>query len=126
MNCIIVDDEILAQDILEHYISKTPTLHLLGKFDNAIDLFKFLHTDAQTIDLVFLDIKMPEMTGLELVAALKSMPFVIFTTAYHEFALDAFNLNAVDYLLKPFSHERFLQAVSKALKVKSPPFELTK
>jgi DNA-binding LytR/AlgR family response regulator len=105
MNCVIVDDEKLARDVLEHYVLKTPQLQLTGQMSNALDLFRHLHSDAQT-DLVFLDIKMPEMTGLELVAALKQVPHIIFTTAYHEYALDAFNLNAIDYLLKPFSYER--------------------
>lgn len=119
MNCVIVDDEKLARDVLEHYVLKTPQLQLTGQMSNALDLFRHLHSDAQT-DLVFLDIKMPEMTGLELVAALKQVPHIIFTTAYHEYALDAFNLNAIDYLLKPFSYERFLQAVSKAMRHKQP------
>lgn len=113
MNCIIVDDERLARDVLENYISKTPQLTLTAKLSNAMDLFKHLHGDTQT-DLVFLDIKMPEVSGLELVSALKNVPDIIFTTAYHEYALDAFNLNAIDYLLKPFSYERFLQAISKS------------
>lgn len=113
MNCIIVDDERLARDVLENYILKTPQLTLVAKLGNAMDLFKYLHTHTQT-DLVFLDIKMPEMSGLELVSALKNVPDIIFTTAYHEYALDAFNLNAIDYLLKPFSYERFLQALSKS------------
>lgn len=113
MNCIIVDDERLARDVLENYILKTPQLTLVAKLGNAMDLFKYLHTHTQT-HLVFLDIKMPEMSGLELVSALKNVPDIIFTTAYHEYALDAFNLNAIDYLLKPFSYERFLQALSKS------------
>ena len=113
MNCVIVDDERLARDVLENYILKTPQLKLAAKLSNAMDLFKYLHTDTQA-DLVFLDIKMPEMSGLELVRALKNVPDIIFTTAYHEYALDAFNLNAIDYLLKPFSYERFLQAISKS------------
>ncbi|PUB32734.1 LytTR family two component transcriptional regulator [Elizabethkingia sp. YR214] len=118
MNCIIVDDEILAQDVLENYISRTPILNLLGKFENAFDLFKFLHSNTN-IDLIFLDIKMPEMSGLELVSSLKNIPNIIYTTAYHDHALEAFNLNAIDYLLKPFSYERFLQGVSKAMSTKN-------
>src|SRR5215217_6250449 len=113
MNCIIVDDERLARDVLENYILKTPQLALATTLSNAMDLFKYLHTHTQP-DLVFLDIKMPEISGLELVSALKNVPDIIFTTAYHEYALDAFNLNAIDYLLKPFSYERFLQAISKS------------
>lgn len=113
MNCIIVDDERLARDVLGNYISKTPQLNLVATLSNAMDLFKYLHTDTPP-DLVFLDIKMPEISGLEIVSALKNVPDIIFTTAYHEYALDAFNLNAIDYLLKPFSYERFLQAISKS------------
>lgn len=113
MNCIIVDDERLAREVLENYISRTPQLTLTASLSNAMDLFRHLHADTRT-DLIFLDIKMPEISGLELISALKNVPDVIFTTAYHEHALDAFNLNATDYLLKPFSYERFLQAVSKS------------
>ncbi|MCL1669553.1 LytTR family DNA-binding domain-containing protein, partial [Elizabethkingia ursingii] len=111
-------NEILAQDVLENYISRTPILNLLGKFENAFDLFKFLHSNTN-VDLIFLDIKMPEMSGLELVSSLKNIPNIIYTTAYHDHALDAFNLNAIDYLLKPFSYERFLQGVSKVMSIKS-------
>jgi two-component system response regulator LytT len=113
MNCIIVDDEKLARDVVENYVLKTPDLNLIGKCSNAIELFQHLQANT-TIDLVFLDIKMPEISGLELVTALKQVPDIIFTTAYHEYALDAFNLNAIDYLLKPFSYERFLQAIAKS------------
>lgn len=113
MNCIIVDDEKLARDVLENYISKTPQLNLVANLSNAMDLFRYLHTQPHA-DLVFLDIKMPEISGLELVSALKKVPDIIFTTAYHDYALDAFNLNAIDYLLKPFSYERFLQAVARS------------
>lgn len=114
MNCIIVDDEHLAQDVLAHYIDRSPGLQLIARLDTAMDLFQLLHK-RQDIDLIFLDIQMPELSGLDLVRSLKNLPVVVFTTAYHEHAVAAFDLNVADYLLKPFSYERFLQAVSKVI-----------
>lgn len=109
--CLIVDDEPLAREGLEQYVRKMPGLELTGSCQSAIDALAFLQREKP--DLLFLDIQMPEMTGLELMKALPQPPKVIFTTAYREFAVDGFDLNAVDYLVKPISFERFARAVQK-------------
>jgi DNA-binding LytR/AlgR family response regulator len=111
MKCLIVDDEMLARDVIETYIEKVDFLQLAGKCSNALQAFSALN--KQHIDLMFLDIKMPEMTGLEFIRSLKTPPKIIITTAFHEYALDGFELDVVDYLLKPISFERFLKAVHK-------------
>lgn len=111
MNCLIVDDEKLAQDILEGYIEKTPGLRLSGRCNNALEAISALHTG--NIDLMFLDIKMPEITGADLLKLLKNPPAVIMTTAFSEYALDGYEWNILDYLLKPIPYERFLKAVYK-------------
>lgn len=112
MNCLIVDDEVLAQDVVEHYVSRVEGLVLAGKCRNAVEAFAALSTAR--IDLVFLDIKMPEISGLDFIKALKHPPAIILTTAFPEYALDGYELDVVDYLLKPFSFDRFLKAVQKA------------
>lgn len=119
MKCLIVDDEMLARDVIETYIEKVDFLQLAGKCSNALQAFSAL--GKQHIDLMFLDIKMPEMTGLEFIRTLKTPPEIIITTAFHEYALDGFELDVVDYLLKPISFERFLKAVHK---VKMPQEQL--
>ena len=112
-NCIIVDDEIAAREILESHLSKISTINVCGSCKNAIEAFSVLNN--QTIDLIFLDINMPEISGLSFAKSINKNIKVIFTTAYREYALDGFDLQAVDYLLKPISFERFSQAVSKFL-----------
>jgi len=112
MKILICDDEPLAIDILESYIDKIPDLELVAKCDNAIDANEIIQKEK--IDLVFLDIQMPQMTGIELVKSLTNPPKFIFTTAYAEYAVEGFDLNAVDYLLKPIAFDRFLKAVNKA------------
>lgn len=112
MNVLIVDDEPIAQDIMEHYISRVPGLVLVGKCRNAIEAFQQVST--RQVDLLLLDINMPEITGIDLIKTLKHPPMVIFTTAYSEYAIESYELNAIDYLLKPVSFERFLKAVNKA------------
>src|SRR5882724_10770751 len=109
--CLIVDDEPLALNILESYISIVPNLVLAGKCLNAFEAMKVLQSDAP--DLMFLDIEMPQLTGTNFLKTLVSPPKVIFTTAYKDFAHDAFELDAVDYLLKPISLERFIKAINK-------------
>ena len=110
--CVVIDDESLARDGLEEFILQTPSLEHVASFGSAIQSIEFLR--QEWVDLLFLDIEMPDMTGIELMKSLVHPPQVIFTTAYREFALEGFELNAIDYLLKPFSYERFLKAVNKA------------
>jgi DNA-binding LytR/AlgR family response regulator len=114
MTCIIVEDEPLAQFRLRDYIRKTPGLELEGCFETAKEALQFLQ--QQPVDLVFLDIHLEGLSGIELLEQYKPDAQVIFTTAFHEFALKAFELNVTDYLLKPFSLERFQQSVEKANK----------
>ncbi|HEY8956089.1 LytTR family DNA-binding domain-containing protein [Chitinophaga sp.] len=112
IKCIAVDDEPLALEIMEDYIRKVPFLSLAGKFENAATALRFIQDEP--VDLVFLDIKMPDITGIQFLKSLKYPPMVVFTTAYGEYALDGFNLDVVDYLLKPVPFERFLKAAAKA------------
>lgn len=112
IRCLVVDDEPMARDVLRRYVEKTPTLQLAGECNSAIDALVFLQN--HNIDLMFLDIRMPELLGTEFVQSLQSPPKIIFTTAFKEYALDGFELDAVDYLLKPVRFERFLRAVNKA------------
>lgn len=109
--CIIVDDEPLASEALQIHIEKLGSLNLVAVCQDAIEAFDVLKNDR--IELMFLDIQMPEMTGLEFLRSLKNPPGVILTTAYRDYAIDAFDLDVVDYLLKPVSFERFMQAVNK-------------
>ena len=112
MNCIIVEDEPAAQSILEHNISLCHDLRCCGTFSNAFTAQAFL--DNNLIDLIFLDINLPEMSGVSFLRSLVHPPLVIFTTAYSQYAVDGFDLEVVDFLLKPFSFERFCKAVNKA------------
>src|SRR4051812_21400307 len=104
-NCLVVDDEPIARRIIINYIQQTPALRLSGECTNAIDAIEMLRTDKAT-DIVFLDINMPNLSGLQLVKILQPEQAVIFTTAYSEYAVESYELNATDYLLKPFSFER--------------------
>lgn len=119
MNCLIVDDEVLAQDVLAMYISKLGFLTLTGRCNNALQAFSML--SREPVDIMFLDIKMPEMSGLDLIKSLKNPPKVIITTAYDEFALESYELDIVDYLLKPIRFERFLKSVNKVQQLQSTP-----
>jgi DNA-binding LytR/AlgR family response regulator len=112
LTCLIVEDEPIAQDILKSYIDKTDFFEVSAQVSNAIDAFTFLQNNP--VSLLFLDIKMPQMSGIELLRALSNKPKVIITSAYRDYAIEAFDLDVVDYLLKPFSFERFLRAVGKA------------
>jgi DNA-binding LytR/AlgR family response regulator len=111
IKCIIVDDEPIARQILENYCSLLPEIKLLGSCANALEAKKLI--ESQSIDLIFLDINMPVLDGLSFMKTLKKPPLIVLTTAYKEYALDAFDLAACDYLLKPFSLERFIVAVDK-------------
>jgi len=112
MNCIVIDDEPMAHQVLEHYIGQTPGLQHLASFRNAVEAFEYLN--RHKVDLLFLDIEMPLVNGLHFLKALETKPKTIFTTAYKQYAFESYELDAVDYLLKPFSYERFMKAVNKA------------
>ncbi|MFY7670618.1 LytR/AlgR family response regulator transcription factor [Tenacibaculum sp. MEBiC06402] len=112
INCIIIDDEPTSQDVLKKFVSDISWLEIKGVCNNAIEAIEII--EKEKIDLLFLDINMPKISGLDFYKSLNNPPLVIFTTAYSEYAVDGFNLNAVDYLLKPFSFERFYQSVQKA------------
>lgn len=115
---LIVDDEPIARDILETYLKKTNGFELVGKCKNAVEAFKALNLHA--VDVMLLDINMPEIKGIDFLRTLKNPPLVIFTTAYSEFAVESYELHAVDYLLKPISLERFLKAMDKVLELMKP------
>ncbi|MEL6677026.1 MAG: LytTR family DNA-binding domain-containing protein [Bacteroidota bacterium] len=108
---VIVDDEPLALDVLESHLSKLDRIELVARLNNAVDLFNLLEKDS--VDLLFLDIQMPQLTGIEFLKTVKNRPLVILTTAYREYALDGYELDVVDYLLKPISFDRFLKSVNK-------------
>lgn len=112
LTCIIVDDEELALDLLEDNISRLPYLKLLAGFQKPVEAIQFLQ--QQQVDLVFLDIQMPGLSGFELIQSLTTKPMFILVTAYKKFALEGFNLNVVDYLVKPVPLDRFIQACNKA------------
>ncbi|MDE5612879.1 MAG: LytTR family DNA-binding domain-containing protein [Odoribacter sp.] len=113
LNCLIVDDEPLALDLLESYVQRTSFLHLKGRCGSAVDVLQKLKEER--IDLIFLDIQMPELTGLELSRMIEQQVRIIFTTAFEQYALEGFKVNALDYLLKPISYPEFLKAANKAL-----------
>jgi len=112
---IAVDDEPLALQLVTGYIKKTPGLELAGSFDNPQEALEFVINEK--VDLIFIDIQMPDLTGIEFTRALTGGPRVVFTTAYEKYALEGFKLDVVDYLLKPFSYEEFLKAVGKAARL---------
>ncbi|SEW35861.1 two component transcriptional regulator, LytTR family [Chitinophaga sp. YR573] len=113
INCIIVDDEPIARDILKKYIEQVPYLTLAASCEDAFEAMQVLN--KQDIDLIILDINMPRLTGFEMLRSLKKYPAVIITSAYPEYALEGFELSVTDYLLKPFSFPRFVQATEKVV-----------
>jgi DNA-binding LytR/AlgR family response regulator len=121
IKCIIVDDEPMARDVVRRYIQKIPTLKLMGEFGNAIEATIFLQ--EQPVEMIFLDIKMPQLSGTEFVRSLRNVPKIIFTTAHKEFAHEGFELDVIDYLLKPIRFDRFLRAVNKAFPQKQQEIE---
>lgn len=114
IRCIAIDDEPLALKQMESYIERTGFLELSASFNNAISALNYLNEND--IDLMFVDINMPDMTGMEMVKSLEEVPMLIFTTAYSEYAIEGFKVNALDYLLKPISYADFLQSAKKAEK----------
>ncbi len=115
LTCLIVDDEELARNLVENYINRVPHLEVVGKCAAPLEAMQVLQ--EKSVDMMFLDIQMPGLTGIEFLKTLSQKTLVIFTTAYKEYALAGFDLDVVDYLLKPFRFERFLQAVNKAGKL---------
>lgn len=120
LNTLIIDDEPLALDVLETYIGKMPELNLVAKCSNALEANELLR--KHQIDLIYLDIQMPQLSGVEFIKTLSNPPLFIFTTAFSNYAVEGFELNAIDYLLKPISIDRFMKATNKALE----QFELRK
>jgi two-component system, LytTR family, response regulator LytT len=115
ITAVAIDDEPLALKLVSGYIEKTPGLRLAGKFDNPLDASEFLTNNP--VDLIFVDIQMPDLSGVEFTRLMEKGPKVIFTTAFEKYALEGYKLEVVDYLLKPFSYEEFLAAVQKAQKL---------
>jgi len=124
LKCVAIDDEPLALELLQEYISRFPQLKLVHTFDDAISAVEMLRQTR--VDLLFIDINMPDITGIDLVRSLQEKPLVIFTTAHKQFAIEGFELDAVDYLLKPINFDRFTRAVYKAIdyyKYKNTPLQ---
>ncbi len=113
--CLIVEDEILAQDLLKNYLSKIPDVEVVGTCQTAMEALSFIKNE--TIDILLLDIQMPDLTGIELLRAIQQPPLTILITAYSEYAIEGYELNVVDYLLKPVKFDRFFQAIAKVLEL---------
>ena len=111
INCLLIDDEPLALRVLEDFVNKTPFLNLVGKFEEPLLALPLI--ESKKVDLLFLDIKMPDISGIDFFKSLSYKPEVIFTTAYSEYAINGFELKAVDYLLKPISFEKFIKASNR-------------
>jgi len=114
MKCLIIDDEPKAIDVLKDYVEKVPFLELAGAFRDSLEALDFIRHNR--VDLIFLDINLPDLTGIQFLNALTVQPLIIFSTAYSEYALESYDYDAVDYLLKPIEFDRFLKAVHKASK----------
>ena len=114
INCAIIDDEPLAAELLSSYAAKTPFLNLVGVYNSAVEAIRTLRSEP--VDLLFLDIQMPELSGLEFATILPPETLIIFTTAFDRYAIDSYKVNTVDYLLKPIAYDNFLKAADKALR----------
>ncbi|HEY0176076.1 MAG TPA: LytTR family DNA-binding domain-containing protein [Pedobacter sp.] len=115
IKCLIIDDEPLARETVEDYISRIPILELVASCRHVFDALEYMQNDS--IDLLFSDIHMPEVNGIDFIRSLQNPPYVIFISAYPNYAVDGFDLDALDYIVKPFPFERFLKSVNKASKV---------
>ncbi|CAA9197168.1 LytR/AlgR family response regulator transcription factor [Flavobacterium collinsii] len=118
MKCVIIDDEPLAVELLEDFVRKVDSLELVHTFNNAIDAVSFINQN--NVDLIFLDIQMPHFSGIDFLNTIEKKPLVIFTTAFSDYAVEGFNLGAVDYLVKPIPFHRFLKSVVRAQQVLHP------
>lgn len=114
INCVIIDDEPLAAELLASYARKTPFLNLVGVYNSAVEAIKTLRNEP--VDLLFLDIQMPELSGLEFATILPPETLIVFTTAFDQYAIESYKVNAIDYLLKPINYESFLKSADKALR----------
>jgi two-component system, LytTR family, response regulator len=123
INCIAIDDEPLALSKIAGFISKTPVLNLIRTFDNALDPISWLKENK--VDLIFLDIQMEQLTGIQFLESIGASPRIIITTAYDQYAIKGFELNVTDYLLKPYSFQRFIQAVNRVMEYFSVKIEMT-
>ncbi|TSE04713.1 MULTISPECIES: LytR/AlgR family response regulator transcription factor [Aquimarina] len=118
LKCVIIDDEPLAVNVIKNYISQTKGLELLNSFNNAVESIDYIVGKSNEIDVLFLDINMPLLDGLNLLKSLNYKPLTIITTAHEEFAVESYELEVLDYLVKPISFQRFIMAVNKAFKIK--------
>jgi DNA-binding LytR/AlgR family response regulator len=118
MKCVIIDDEPLAVELLEDFVRKIDSLELVSTFNNAIDAVSFINQN--NVDLIFLDIQMPHFSGIDFLNTIEKKPLIIFTTAYSDYAVEGFNLGAVDYLVKPIPFHRFLKSVVRAQQILNP------
>lgn len=113
MNCIIIDDDLMSRRVLEEFIARTEQLNLLNSYENAVDAINAFST-GEDVDLIFLDIEMPEMSGIDFLETLQNPPQIIIVSSKEKYALDAFNYDVTDYLLKPVTYSRFFKAINKA------------
>src|SRR6185503_1341584 len=111
LKCLVVDDEPLAQNVIENYLANFSFIRLIAKCDNALTALEWIR--KQKIDLIFLDVSMPFISGIDFIRTLQNPPAIILTTAHKEFAVESYELNVLDYLLKPLSFDRFLKAINK-------------
>ena len=111
INCLIIDDDPLASIVIENFLLKTPNINIVGKIDKAIEAFEIINQEQ--VDLIFLDIQMPDLSGIDFLKILKKRPRVILTTAYKDYAIDGFELEVLDFLLKPITFDRFMKAINR-------------